>query len=162
MCTSIPCTSNAQLKYWSKDLCTWIGLFPKLKLLHFNYATETDVFTCTQTYQNTQWWPSEGVASSEEMVKKHFGGKLLYWRGGKYVNFNVSQVPKHKKWFKISELDNAVDPWSKEDSFKRATTIQAAQTWALSWWFTESEALGMEKTYRVNCDYSASVLCPVL
>lgn len=57
------------------------------------------------------------------MVKKHVSGKLLYWHGGEYVNFSISQVLKHKKCFKISELDNVVDPWSKEESFKRVTTI---------------------------------------
>lgn len=137
------------------------NLFPTLRVFQFNYVTERDVLVFSQTYQNTQWWPIEGVGSSREMVKKHVSGKLLYWHGGEYVNFSISQVLKHKKCFKISELDNVVDPWSKEERLKRGTTIWTAQTWILSWWFTESEALGMEKTYRVNHDYSASVLCPV-
>lgn len=78
------------------------------------------------------------VGFSGKMVKKekHVLGKLLYWHGGN-MNLNVSQVPKHKKWFKISELDNVVDPWSKEERFKRATTLWRAQTWILGWWFTE-------------------------
>ena len=63
------------------------------------------------------------LGSSREMVKKHVSGKLLCWHGGEYVNFSVSQVLKHKKCFKISELDNVVDPWSKEERFERATTI---------------------------------------
>lgn len=99
------------------------NLFPTLGDFQFNYVTESDVLVFSQTYPNTQWWPIEGVRSSREMVNKHVLGKVLYWLGGEYVNFSISQVLKHKKCFKISELDNVVDPWSKEERFERASTI---------------------------------------
>lgn len=61
------------------------------------------------------------------MVKKHVLGKQLSWHVGEYVNFSISQVLKHKKCFKISEVDNVVDPWSEEARFERAPTIRTAQ-----------------------------------
>lgn len=62
----------------------------------------------------------EGVGSGREMAVL---GMLGCWHGEEYVNLSVSQVLKHKKCFTISELDNVVDPCSKEGGFERATTV---------------------------------------
>lgn len=70
-----------------------------------------------------QWWRIEGVGTSSEIVKRLVSGKLFYWHGGDHMNLSIIQVLKHKKCFKISELDNVVDPWSKEERFERATTL---------------------------------------
>lgn len=98
---------------------TQTNLFLTLRVFQFNYVTEHDVLIFGETYQNTWWWPIEGVGSCREMA---VSGMLLCWHRGEYMNLSVSQVLKHKKCFKISELDNVVDPCSKEGRFERATT----------------------------------------